>query len=794
MADDIRWDDVAWDKPLAPRALPPPDDFGVPSVAEMRGSSLAAPFSDATLDKARSALLFGNQIMAGIGRGMTSVGQGAEQLGGHFGAAVGLTDPREVAAYDQRIADEAEIYNRDLGQSAGGKFGNIVGQGVATLPLAEAAPVVEGAGLFGNILRTFAKGAIPGAAAGALQPVEDVKQPPKLGDLITGNQPQGEDFATAKAKQTALGAALGGGANVGLRAAGAGVEAAMNAKTLPFRRAAGRDVVDAVNPPKGPPADIVVDAPIGSSADAQAAIESATPKPNAAAEYIAESDRLRKEVGTNFTPGQETGSKGLTQQEQRMRQGRDTSDAVFALDKEAAGALDSYVTRTMNNISKNGGTPEEVGNNVRNAINAKLGDIEKNRAAQAAKDYGAVRSLTKGSAAIEPTNTNEVLQKILSDNDGVGSPSSDALARFAKKQLANVDPAARQAAEKAAEPSLIQPAYKFPPLPEEAAAQAAGKASASAPAQGNLDKLMELRSYLSKVAGGQKKISGENEDRFLARQLLDSIDKDLDAAANSVGGDVGALLKKANANYRAASQQMDYLRASPLGKLLGKEVTDGAGNSFNTIPSEKIISRIASMEPSEVAITKKMMQEHAPDVWQQVKRTLLGQALNEARIAAPSMGANKLPLQPTKLIHSMGGGTDAGQQWIKAVYEPGEVQQINNSFDAARRLGDRFGYNSSWSGQVAADKIGDVAMQAAAGNKMGAVARAGAAIRDWMTQERLMAAMVDPNGRKALLQLERLPPGSAAARQKLAYLSALTAEQPRGEPAQAEDAGVKQGK
>ena len=107
---------------------------------------------------------------------------------------------------------------------------------------------------------------------------------------------------------------------------------------------------------------------------------------------------------------------------------------------------------------------------------------------------------------------------------------------------------------------------------------------------------MKLRQYVSQVAGGQSKISGDPIDRRIGAQLLGSIDADIDNAGDQIGGDVGGALKTANANYRAGSQQIEGIQQSAWGKLLGDDFVsqfahnDPAGtHMFNSIPGEAVL-------------------------------------------------------------------------------------------------------------------------------------------------------------------------------------------------------------
>lgn len=731
----------------APSGINEAMDGASPRVSDDMG---IAPVQGDFANRVRDLAIAGERIRAGYGRGVATLAQGAKQLALHGGGALGIVDPKTVSDYDRQIADEADLYNADLGKTSAGTLGNFLGQGITTLPLGGLGGAAK-AGIIASALRTGAQG----AGLAALQPVEHVAQPQTLTDLVEGNAPEGQDYATAKLGQAVTGAAIGSLGNLGLRGLGAVAETARNLPTLPFRIKAGRAVTAA-------------------SQD--------TPVAGPASDFIDESRRLSDATGVRFTPGQETGSKGLTTAEQKVRQSQKTADQAFAIDQDAAQALDDFVGRVASGVAKNGATPAEAGELVRTALSRHVKGLEAARRAQADVDYGAVRELTRGADVIEPQQSNAVLQKILSDNEGVGAKSSDALARFAKKQLANIDPKAKAAVDAASNPDPAQQIMnRFAP-PEAMPSELAADAAATAPAQGNLDKLIKLRSYLSKVAGGQESISGQRADRMHARDLLTAIDADL-KSAEGIGGQVGAALKKANANYRAYSQQMEYVNQSPLGKLLGEEVVGADGAAYNTIAPEKLFNRVQEMTPSELATTRALMQNQSPgsefagsmaDAWQQMKRSVIEDALERARIAAPSKGANTLAMQPGEFVRALGQGKSQGVAWAKALFEPEELKQLNDAVGAARRLGDMTGYNFSGTAPALEQGVGEVAAAAAMGSKIGAARRAAGLVSELLTSKRLAAAMADPNGRKMLLRLQRLPPGSAKARELTASLSALT--------------------
>jgi hypothetical protein len=614
----------------------------------------------------------GERLLAGIGRGMTSIGQGAKQLGMHAGGAVGLVDPQSVQAYDQRVADEAALFERDLGQTGAGMTGDFIGQAVATLP----------AGGLGGV---GAKQA--GKAA--------------LGQIMKHGAAQGADgFLTEKALQTGLGAATGAGGNAALRGLGTMVES-----LLP-QNATAR-VLNAFN-------------------------RRANESPLAQ-----EGERLAAATGVDLTPGQVSGSKAMTAAENAARQSIHSRDIAAVGDQKRVQQLADYFDRTMTGIAKSDASPETVAQQVRAATTSTLDTLASARAKQAQADYGAVRKMAQNSVKLQPDSLRAELADLVTEHGGMGTGSSDAITAFAKRQLEG------------------------------------------ASTGGDLDKILLLRQHLSKVSGGQAKISGDNQDRMIAAKLLQAIDDDLDNNASAIGGDVGAALSTANRNYRAASQQIDSVKASPLGKILGEEFQGALqSGSFNAIAPEVVSARLNKLKPSELGVVRGLLERDNPEAWAVMKRGILQDAIEKASQIPASEGANTAVMRPSVLIKNMG---DAKR--LQAVFDPKELAEIQAGLDVARRLADSTGYN--FSGTAAQSQLlGLMDNPLGAGKEMlnrglgGAVGLAGAGLGS----KAVARLMTDANGRAALMQLKTLPPNSAKARELTAYLATILGQDLAGSP------------
>jgi len=129
----------------------------------------------------------GERMLIGAGRGFTDVGEGIKQLGLQAGEKVGLVDPSTVADFNQRAAQERQLFGQSpVGRTIGSKVGRFGG----------------------NVLPAFA---IPGAAGGLLARVAGEAA---IGGDIGATQfvPEGE----SRLSNIATGAATGGGVAGGL--------------------------------------------------------------------------------------------------------------------------------------------------------------------------------------------------------------------------------------------------------------------------------------------------------------------------------------------------------------------------------------------------------------------------------------------------------------------------------------------------------------------------------------------------------------------------------------------------
>lgn len=443
-----------------------------------------------------------------------------------------------------------------------------------------------------------------------------------------------------------------------------------------------------------------------------------------------EGEELARLTGVTMTPGQISGSKTMNAAENAARQSIFSREIADVGDQKRVQQLADHFQKTMDGITKSSASPAVAGAQVQSAVKRTIAGLEDVRAKQAFQDYGELRRVTQGSLKLQPDNLRAELSDILAQHGDMGIASSDALATFAKKQMSS---------------------------------------SANG---GDLDGLLKLRQHLSKVAGGQAKISGDNQDRAIAAKLLRSIDDDLDMNADKMPGDVGALLKKANANYRGMSQQIDSVKASPLGKVLGEDFAGALGSGeFNKIAPEVVMDRMAKLKPTELGVVRGILEKSDPESWAVLKRGLLEDAIEKSSQMPASAGVNNAVLRPSQLVKNVGD-----QKRLEAAFSPSELSEINAGLNVARRLSDSTGYN--FSGTAAQNEALGLMNKITAGGIKGAAHLAGGALGS----RKLAKIMTDADGRRMLLEIKRLGPKSQRARELAAKLAAITATDGSGDP------------
>lgn len=448
-----------------------------------------------------------------------------------------------------------------------------------------------------------------------------------------------------------------------------------------------------------------------------------------------EGEALAKQFGIELTPGQVSGGKGQLAVENMARQSIFTRDKIFETDMKIADQYADAINKTLDKISTTGGDASSAGKSIRESVDKSIEQLSKRRARLANEDFKLVDQLAKGAPVIEPTNYAAAAKAIIDENS-IAPKGSDA----------------------------------------RALADAAQQLLDSAKDNGVATNAIKTRRYLSQIAGGQASFAGsagQSIQKRAAAQLLTAIDQDIEKASG-VGGSIGDALKKANDRYRAYSQKIDGIKKGPVGKILGKDLVDVDGQGFGSVSAEQIFDKFSKLPPDHIHVALKSL---SPEATAQVKRAYVQKALEAAQQPTATGGATQASIRPTTFVSALQRNPEDKRR-IAALFTPDERKELDALMNVGRRIGDRTGANTSETA-VMSQTMG-ILEKLRSGTLRG-LAEVGGAVLGTREIARIMA---DSGGRKALMQLRRLPPGSAKARELTAYISGLAADKDTDEPRQ----------
>ncbi len=355
------------------------------------------------------------RFAAGVGRGVTDIGQGVKQLAMRGGDAVGLVEPEDVAAYDQAIQKEAKLFDDHLGKRTSGSIGRIAGNVVASAPAGlVAGKALQGvtgmnnlanAGRVATVGRMGAQGAGIGAVEGAIQPVLN-----------------GGDYWDEKAGQVGMGAAFGGGITGTIGAVKGGREL--------LKDGVGKTVMHHASKPKS-----------------NKLLATVFGETDETAENIAAARRLGDEG--MLSPADKSGGRLAQGMEALAEANAFTADEV--LTKSTIPRLDKFkksVEDYADNMSKKKIPVDQMGQAVQQLTKNATQKLVNNRSRMGQKMYGEIDRFAKGRKIIQLNNVRQVFDEIIDDARGVMGSDIQSISRQVsamKKSLGDGSITAKQA-------------------------------------------------------------------------------------------------------------------------------------------------------------------------------------------------------------------------------------------------------------------------------------------------------------------------------------------------------------
>ncbi len=468
-----------------------------------------------------------------------------------------------------------------------------------------------------------------------------------------------------------------------------------------------------------------------------------------AQQFAAEGEALARRTGIDLTPGMVSGGRAQTAMENMARQSVFSADTAFQADERIANQAIANINRIMDRVSTDSVSVQGIGQRVQESVDKAVKTVVDRREDVAKAQYGAIRRMVGDAPIVDYAKTRKVLQEIIGENTDV---------------LGNDPRRVRVQAQRMLD-------------------ELSGKDGFS------LDSARRSRSSYGAAARGQANLLSNvdrNVNKTFAKRLFRAISEDIDSAGQRLDEAAGfgqngmvpaganvmrpsEMLKAANDEYRNHTDLLRKIEQSPLRRLLGDKL-DVDGFTSYSLPPETVVNRINEMKPSELAQVRYFMEKNEPEVWGQYKRMIVEDALSAAQTAPASAGANHVPFNAGGFIRALGGDKVDKIERLRATFDPSEMAEIMDALQAARRMGDKFGAPHSGTGPYNevvqasngfVDAFKNASLRAAAGTA--------APIAGFNKVARMM---VDSNGRRALIELSRLPPGSRKANDLAAYLAA----------------------
>lgn len=468
--------------------------------------------------------------------------------------------------------------------------------------------------------------------------------------------------------------------------------------------------------------------------------------------YAAESEALAQRTGIDFTPGMVSGGKAQTAVENMARQSVFSADTAFEADKRIAEQAIANVNRLMDRITPDGASGQAVGHRVQQAVDKAIDSVVERRDQTAAQQFGAIRGMVGDAKVVDYAATRRVLQDIIQENADVLGADPRRIRMQAQRMLDELS----------------------------------GKDGFT------LESARKSRSSYGRAARGQSNLLN-NVDRTVnqtfAKRMYAAISDDIDAAGVRLDEAAGfgqngvipqganatrpsELLKQANDEYRNHSDLLRLIQQSPMRRLLGEKV-DVDGFTQYSLPPEKVVESMRSMKPSELEQVRHFMERQEPEVWQQYKRLLVDDALAAAESAPTSAGANHVPFNASGFMRALGGDKPDKVDQLRAIFNPGEMAEVMDAMQAARRLGDKFGANFSGTGPF--NEVAQASRGFVEGIKNMSLNAVVGAASPAMGLRGVARMMLNSDGRKGLIELARMPPGSKRANDLAAYLASIAA-------------------
>lgn len=352
---------------------------------------------------------------------------------------------------------------------------------------------------------------------------------------------------------------------------------------------------------------------------------------------------LGKKLGVKFSAGELTGNASAMGIEDALANSAKYAGRFAAENEKKTNMVVDNFKKTLDKIYPQSVSRVDVGSKISEAYKSTIDNLVSSRRNQAKVDFELANKVAGGHPIIAPSNFITVLKKFIAEGDSnITTPAQRAAANQAKdvlKRLQTETPKPSGLLDETGQPLKH-------PTPKEAYKRI------------TIDDLQNGLAAFGEGAtspnGGIWKGLSTAADRRFSAAAKAALEKDMDGAADTIGGSAATALKIARDRYRVNSARISDVEKTTLGKIVGGAEHDSEGNLV--ISPEKMADKFLAMEPTEIKNTLKFLDKTHPDVAAMGRRYSLEVALHKALEGKGQRGegASK-PFPKAKFVESLPG-------------------------------------------------------------------------------------------------------------------------------------------
>jgi len=331
-----------------------------------------------------------------------------------------------------------------------------------------------------------------------------------------------------------------------------------------------------------------------------------------------EGERVGKKLNVNFSAGELTGNPRARAYEDAYANSAKYAEKFAEANEKKTNSIVGNFKTTLDKIWPDATSRYGVGDKLSSAYKKTIDSLTQARREQGNFDFEMAEKVSGGKPVISPSNAIAELKSYIKEGDSaLATPAQKEASAQAKTILSNLKakppPASGQVWYDSQGNVVKQP------VPQEAYKNITVR---------DLQNGLQSFGDGAKSTGGIWKNLATASDRRFSQAMKRALEKDLDATADTTAGQGAAALKIARDNYKKSSAELEDIKNTALGKIVGNAKKNAKGEL--QITPETMADTFTSMEPSQIKNTLDFLDKNHPQVAQMARRYTLERVLNKA--------------------------------------------------------------------------------------------------------------------------------------------------------------------